>query len=145
MMVMSLTKIGYDGQCLTEHWVNYLGLTSVLVGTLVAICVGMATDRIRGKMKLTILSLLVAGLTFHEIINSFIYIILGGLIFTLLTLISLEIIVFSNMTMLKVMVYVCVLMGNSCVVSTSPLLFEFGVEKLYPISEGMVGGWLNIW
>ena len=145
MMVMSLTKIGYDGQCLTEHWVNYLGLTSVLVGTLVAICVGMATDRIRGKMKLTILSLLVAGLTFHKIVNSFIYIILGGLIFTMLTLISLEIIVFSNMTMLKVMVYVCVLMGNSCVVSTSPLLFEFGVEKLYPISEGMVGGWLNIW
>ena len=68
MMVMSLTKIGYDGQCLTEHWVNYLGLTSVLVGTLVAICVGMATDRIRGKMKLTILSLLVAGLTIHIII-----------------------------------------------------------------------------
>ena len=64
MMVMSLTKIGYNGQCLTEHWVNYLGLTSVLVGTLVAICVGMATDRIRGKMKLTILSLLVAGMTF---------------------------------------------------------------------------------
>ena len=30
-------------------------------------------------------------------------------------------------------------------VSTSPLLFEFGVEKLYPISEGMIGGWLNIW
>merc|ERR1719422_426582 len=89
----------------------------------------MATDRIRGKMKLTILSLLVAG----------------GLIFTVLTLISLEIIVFSNMTMLKVMVYICVLMGNSCVVSTSPLLFEFGVEKLYPISEGMIGGWLNIW
>ena len=32
-----------------------------------------------------------------------------------------------------------------CQVSTSPLLFEFGVEKLYPISEGMIGGWLNIW
>ena len=45
----------------------------------------------------------------------------------------------------KVMVYVCVLTGNSFVVSTSPLLMEFGVEKLYPISEGMIGGWLNIW
>ena len=33
----------------------------------------------------------------------------------------------------------------NCQVSTSPLLFEFGVEKLYPISEGMIGGWLNIW
>jgi len=129
MMVMSLTKIGYDGQCLTEHWVNYLGLVSVLVGTMVAIAVGMATDRIRGKMKITILSLLVAG----------------GVMFTLLTLISLEIIVFSNMYLLQTSVYVCVLTGNSFVVSTSPLLMEFGVEKLYPISEGMIGGWLNIW
>ena len=62
MMVMSLTKIGYEGECLTEHWVNYLGLTSVLVGTMVAICVGMVTDRIRGKMKITILGLLVLGM-----------------------------------------------------------------------------------
>ena len=65
--------------------------------------------------------------------------------FTLLTLISLEIIVFSNMYLLQTSVYVCVLTGNSFVVSTSPLLMEFGVEKLYPISEGMIGGWLNIW
>ena len=62
MMVMSLTRIGYGGECLTEHWVNYLGLTSVVVGTMVAICVGMVTDRIKGKMKITILGLLVLGM-----------------------------------------------------------------------------------
>ena len=65
--------------------------------------------------------------------------------FTVLTLISLEVLRFHSMTALKVMVYVTVLVGNSLVVSTSPLLMEFGVEKLYPISEGMIGGWLNIW
>ena len=65
--------------------------------------------------------------------------------FTILTLISLEVWRFHSMTTLKVMVYVTVLVGNSLVVSTSPLLMEFGVEKLYPISEGMIGGWLNIW
>ena len=65
--------------------------------------------------------------------------------FTILTLISLEVVKFQSMTSLKVMVYVTVLAGNSMVVSTSPLLMEFGVEKLYPISEGMIGGWLNIW
>ena len=65
--------------------------------------------------------------------------------FTLLTLISLKVIVLGSMSLLKVMVYVTVLTGNSFVVSTSPLLMEFGVEKLYPISEGMIGGWLNIW
>ena len=65
--------------------------------------------------------------------------------FTILTLISLEVLVFQSMRTLKVMVYLTVLVGNSLVVSTSPLLMEFGVEKLYPISEGMIGGWLNIW
>lgn len=65
--------------------------------------------------------------------------------FTLLTLLSLQIVKFSSLTMLKVSVYVCVLTGNSFIVSTSPLLMEFGVEKLYPINEGMIGGWLNIW
>ena len=65
--------------------------------------------------------------------------------FTILTLISLEVVKFQSLTSLKVMVYVTVLAGNSMVVSTSPLLMEFGVEKLYPISEGIIGGWLNIW
>ena len=77
-----------------------------------------------------------------------------------------------SMLLLKAAVYLFLLLGNSCVVthqpiilgnlqiihwspltplisnlqvSTSPLLFEFGVEKLYPISEGLIGGWLNIW
>ena len=71
MMVMSLTSIGYEGECLTEHWVNYLGLTSVVVGTMVAICVGMATDRIKGKMKITILGLLVLGQKSRKCFRSF--------------------------------------------------------------------------
>lgn len=65
--------------------------------------------------------------------------------FTILALISLQVIQFKSMLALKLMVYLFLLLGNSCVVSTSPLLMEFGVEKLYPISEGMIGGWLNIW
>ena len=144
MMVMSLTKIGYEGECLSEHWVNYLGITSVLVGTAVAICVGMVTDRIKGKMKITILGLLVLGMIMKGFFL-FLHFLTGGLMFTLLTLISLKVIEFQSMWLLKVMVYVTVLTGNSFVVSTSPLLMEFGVEKLYPISEGMIGGWLNIW
>jgi len=129
MMVISLTKVGHDGSCLSEHWVNYLGLVAVLVGTMVAILVGMATDRIRGKMKMTIVILLT----------------MGGLMFTTLSLISLEIIRFPSMLSLQFSVYLFLLLGNSCVVSTSPLLMEFGVEKLYPVSEGMIGGWMNIW
>jgi len=129
MMVVSLTKVGHGGECLSEAWVNTLGMVAVVVGTVVAILVGMATDRIKGNMKITILGLLTAG----------------GCMFTILALISLQVIQFQSMLVLKLMVYLFLLLGNSCVVSTSPLLMEFGVEKLYPISEGMIGGWLNIW
>eukprot|EP00092_Neocalanus_flemingeri_P023173 GFUD01025128.1.p1 GENE.GFUD01025128.1~~GFUD01025128.1.p1 ORF type:complete len:519 (+),score=111.99 GFUD01025128.1:163-1719(+) len=129
MMVVSLTKVGYHGECLSEKWVNHLGMVAVVVGTAMAILVGMATDKIKGKMKLTIIILLTAG----------------GCMFTILSLISLQVIVFESMLVLKVTVYCFLLLGNSFVVSTSPLLMEFGVEKLYPISEGMIGGWLNIW
>ena len=48
--------------CLTEKWVNMLGIVSVVVGTAVAIMVGMATDRIKGYMKITIMLLLGLGI-----------------------------------------------------------------------------------
>ena len=55
-MVMSLTGLG-----LSEQWLNILGLTAIVTGIVTAIMVGMATDRIRGKMKLLILVLLSTG------------------------------------------------------------------------------------
>jgi len=91
--------------------------------------VGMATDKMKGHMKITIIVLLA----------------IGGLFFTLLSLISLEVIVLPTLGSLQVAVYILLLLGNSMVVSTSPLCFEFAVEKLYPVPEGIVGGWLNIW
>merc|ERR1719158_529437 len=60
LMVVSLTKVGYNGELLTERWASHLGLIAVLVGTLTAIMVGTTTSRIRGVMKATILSLLTA-------------------------------------------------------------------------------------
>ena len=60
-MVMSLTSLGCNGQTLTEHWVNMLGLTAILVGIITAIMVGMVSDRIRGNMKRLILALLAGG------------------------------------------------------------------------------------
>jgi len=129
LMVVSLTKTGMDGECLTERWVNMLGIVAVLVGTGVAILCGMATDKIKGNMKRTIVSLLAAG----------------GVTFTFLSLITDGLIRLPSMTALKVGVYVLLLLGNSMVVSTSPLCMEFAVEKMYPVPEGIVGGWLNIW
>ena len=61
MMVMSLTNLGYNGETLTEHWVNMLGLAAILVGIVTAITVGSISDRIRGNMKKLILALLTGG------------------------------------------------------------------------------------
>ena len=61
MMVMSLTHLGCNGQTLSEHWVNMLGLTAIVVGIVTAIMVGMITDRIRKNMKILILALLAGG------------------------------------------------------------------------------------
>ena len=45
----------------------------------------------------------------------------------------------------RICVYVLLLIGTSLSFATSPLCVEFAVEKLYPVAEGVVGGWLNIW
>ena len=60
-MVLSLTHLGYNGDTLTEHWLNMLGLTAILVGIVTAIMVGMLTDRIKGNIKMLILALLTGG------------------------------------------------------------------------------------
>ena len=62
-MVLSLTHLGYNGDTLTEHWLNMLGLTAILVGIVTAIMVGMLTDRIKGNIKMLILALLTGGKT----------------------------------------------------------------------------------
>merc|ERR1711970_1714686 len=128
-MVISLTKVSWGSEFLTENWVSHLGLVAILVGTLTAIMVGTATDHIKGWLKTTIILLLITG----------------GVIFSLLSLVTLQVVTMPSMGLLQAAIYFLLLLGNACVVSTSPLLFEFGVEKLYPISEGMIGGWLNIW
>ena len=46
-------------------------LCLLFLGTMVAICVGMATDRIKGKMKITILGLLVLGQKSRKCFRSF--------------------------------------------------------------------------
>ena len=66
-MVLSLTHLGYNGDTLTEHWLNMLGLTAILVGIVTAIMVGMLTDRIKGNIKMLILALLTGGRTIQYI------------------------------------------------------------------------------
>ena len=61
-MVMSLTSLGCNGHTLSEHWVNMLGMTAIVVGIITAIMVGMITDRIRRNIKIIILALLTGGI-----------------------------------------------------------------------------------
>merc|ERR1719228_2432987 len=61
LMVISLTKVSWGSEFLTENWVSHLGLVAILVGTLTAIMVGTATDHIKGWLKTTIILLLITG------------------------------------------------------------------------------------
>ena len=70
-----LTRIDYNGRCLTEEWVSTLGVVSSFLPTVVAILVARVTDRVRGRMKASILALLTVA---------------GGC-FTLLSLVSAEV------------------------------------------------------
>ena len=167
-------QIGEGDECLTEKWVNILGIVAILVGTVIAILVksystlhawitkmflitlikldkltqsfikftsqvGMLTDKIKGFMKVTIFALLTIGkkkLSSQTLPFSYCLCLpLGGILFTLLSLVSIQAIVLPTMQSLKISVYSLLLLGNSMVVSTSPLCMEFAVEKLYPVPE----------
>ena len=71
--------------CLSEAWVNELAIIACTVGVVIAILVGRLTDKIRGYMKVTIMTLL--GL--------------ATVVFLILSLISLKVIILPKMIDLK--------------------------------------------
>lgn len=129
MMVVNLTHVCSHGDCLTQHWVNYLGIYAAVASTVAAVLVARASDMIRGCLKLTIITLL--GL--------------ASIVFTFLCLISIDVIHFESIFAVKAWVLVLLLLGNSLVVATMPLAMELAMEICYPAAEGVVGGWITIW
>jgi len=129
VMVVNLTQICVNGECLTQNWVEYLGIFATLVSTLAAILVAKVSDRVKGKLKETLIGLLL----------------MATLVFTLLCLISIGVIQFGSLSAVKYSVYILLLLGNSLVIASMPVAMELAMEICYPAAEGVVGGWISIW
>ena len=137
-----------DG-CLSQQWVNYLGIYTTVASTLAAIGVARLADRVKGRLKEAIIALL--GL--------------AAVIFLFLSLISVGVFQFGSILYVQILVYILLILGNvtlislhlrphitslllpgtSLVVSSMPLAMELAMELCYPASEGVVGGFISIW
>ena len=120
--VVNLTEICVDTQCLTQNWVNNLGIWATLVSTIAAILVARAADAFKGRLKEFLVGLLLSG----------------AVVFLFLSLISIGTIQFGSLTAVKVSVYILLLMGNSLIVSSMPIAMELAMDICYPAGEGVV-------
>ena len=85
MMVINLTKVCCGPDCLTQHWVNYLGIYAAGASTIAAVVVARAADIFRGRLKTAIIILLAAA----------------AVVFTFLSLISVGQVGHSNLLILN--------------------------------------------
>ena len=81
-----MTEICVDGECLTQNWVNNLGIWATLVSTIAAILVARAADAFKGRLKEFLVGLLLSG----------------AVVFTFLSLISIGTIQFGSLAAVKV-------------------------------------------
>ena len=95
MMVINLTEVCEEDGCLTQHWVNYLGIYTTVASTLAAIGVARLADKIKGRLKEAIILLL----TFSAII------------FMFLSLISVGVFRFGHIINVQVLVYILLITG----------------------------------
>jgi len=126
MMVVVLQTLNVDGQSLTEEWIDVLAVTASFLCNCVAILGARLTDRFHGHMKATVMVLLSAS----------------GLVFTLLTLVSIDVIKMPHFIDLQVSVFVLFTLGSCLVTACNPLILELAVEICYPASEILSGGWI---
>eukprot|EP00095_Tigriopus_kingsejongensis_P004501 maker-scaffold427_size174323-snap-gene-0.36 protein:Tk04501 transcript:maker-scaffold427_size174323-snap-gene-0.36-mRNA-1 annotation:"hypothetical protein DAPPUDRAFT_102163" len=102
--------------------IGHIGLWAIIGNSVAAILVSRIVDSIRGRMKLTLLILMSMGI----------------LCWIWLGLICLGVIPFS-----LIQLYISTILASSLTYSTGPIFFEFTVELVYPVPEGIVGGFLT--
>jgi len=129
MMVVNLTQL--DGLPVSERWVT--GLGTVLCFTSVAASIAVASllsrPALRRRMRLSILVLLI----------------LASAIFVVTTLIVEGVISVPDLSNFKLCLYLLLLPATSLALSSSPITFELSVETCFPVSEGVIGGWMTGW
>ena len=107
---------------ITDQEVGYIGLGSVIGQCFTSMLAGFFTDKLRNKMKLTLVLLLS----------------ISGSLFLLLILMCLKIVP-SNYLIFCIVIIAATSLNYAC----CPLFFELCVEIAYPVSESLVGGFLT--
>lgn len=98
-MVINLTQVctsGDHGTCLTQHWVNYLGIYTTVASTAAAIGVARLADRVKGRLKEAIIILLT----------------LASLVFLFLSLISVGVFTFDDILYVQILVTILLIIGE---------------------------------
>ena len=106
----------------TDTIIGYIGILSICGNCVASILVSRIVDSLKGKMKATLCIIMVAGC--------------GCWIW--MCLLCLRVIPFSIGQL-----YVSTILASSLTYSASPIFFEFCVEIVYPVPEGIVGGFLT--
>jgi len=119
VMVNQIRPLDYSDQ-----EIGMMGLAAVLAQCIMSMTFGFITDRLKHKMKATILLLLTVSMA------SFIWL-------TIMCLPS------SPLEHSKVKLYLAIIIATSAAYSCCPLFFEMTVELAYPINEGTVAGFLT--
>jgi len=117
VMVNQISPLGYNDQ-----EIGMMGLASVVSQCIMSIGMSWVSDRLRHKMKATILVLLV----------------ISACGFTWLMLMCLGVLHQTQITL-----YAAIILATSVSFSTCPLFFEMTAELAYPVNEGAVGGFLT--
>ena len=120
VMVNQIRPLGY-----LDQEIGMMGLAAVLAQCVMSMIFGFITDRLKHKMKATLLLLLTVSTT------SFIW----------LTLMCHP--DFHLITPSKVKLYLAIIIATSSAYSCCPLFFEMTVELAYPVNEGTVAGFLT--
>lgn len=106
----------------TDKIIGYIGIFAIVGNCVTSILVSRIVDRLRGKMKLTLCIIMVLAFS----------------CWLWMSLLCLEFIPFSIGQL-----YASTILASSLTYSASPIFFEFCVEIVYPVPEGIVGGFLT--
>merc|ERR1711892_1351676 len=146
MMVINLTELDLHFQTgntsylndetdpcdgtICEHWVEILGVVISFVSVFASIGVAsFVTLFFKKRMKLAIILLLS----------------MSAVLFVVCTLVLEQVITFNSLSEMKLALYLLLLPAVTFALSSSPIAFELSVETSYPVSEGVIGGWLTGW
>ena len=103
--------------------IGHIGLLSIFGNSVAIILVSTFVDKLRGRMKRTLIVIMTCGI----------------LCWIWLGLICLQILPFSLESL-----YISTILASSLTYASSPIFFEFTVELVYPVAEEVVGGFLTV-